>query len=79
MKSFAATALAVFFHILGFSVGCGLWLLIGWSLGNLVGAPISGALTGLAWQTGCYFVLHDQMAASLERGRVKFAAVIDRI
>lgn len=78
MKAFAATALAVLFHVFGFSVGCGLWLLIGWCFGTVAGAPITGALTGLAWQTGCYFLQHDRMAASLERGRLRFAQVLDR-
>ena len=79
MLSITATALAVFFHCLGFAIGCTIWSVIGWSLGSAFShAPISGALTGLAWQAGSYFLLHDQMAASLDRSRQKFLTVLER-
>lgn len=78
MKPFIATALAVFFHVVGFAVGAGIWVAIGYGIGLAIGAPISAALTGLAWQLGCYFVVHDQMAQALDRSRQKFLTVLDR-
>lgn len=41
MKSFFASALAVFFHCVGFAVGAGLWLAIGYAVGVAIGAPIA--------------------------------------
>ena len=79
MKSFIAAALAVFFHVLGFSIGCAIWAVIGWCLGSALShAPVSGALTGIAWQLGCYIWLHDQMWDSLQRTHQKFLLVLDR-
>ena len=78
MISIAATSLAVFFHCLGFVIGCAIWCCIGYGIGSAIDAPISGTLTGLAWQTGCYFVTHEQMSASLDRTRQKFLAVLER-
>ena len=78
MRSFIATSLAVFFHVVGFSIGCGIWCLIGYGFGSAIGAPISGTLTGLAWQAGCYLMVHDRMAEALDRSRQKFLTVLER-
>ena len=78
MRSFIAASLAVFFHVLGFSIGCAIWAVIGWGLGSAFShAPISGALTGIAWHLGCYIVQHDPMWAS-QRAHSRFLLVLDR-
>ena len=79
MKSLIAGTLALLFHTLGFAVGCGIWALIGWGLGSAFShAPVSGALTGIAWQLGCYVWQHDAMWASIQRAHSKFLFVLDR-
>ena len=79
MKSFIATVLALVFHTLGFAVGAGLWALVGYSIGVAIGAPVTGALSGLAFQLAAYLAVREQMAASLERGRQKFLLALDQI
>ena len=79
VKSFFATTLAVFFHVLGFSIGCLIWAAIGWGLGNAFShAPVSGALTGLAIQLAGYIHLHDQMWDHLQQSQQKFLAVLNQ-
>ena len=79
MKSILAGFIAISLHILGFAIGCGIWAVIGWGLGSAFShAPVSGALTGLAWQLGCYIWLHDQMWASVQRTYTKFVYILDR-
>lgn len=76
-KSFIASSIAVALSTLGFAIGCLLWVAIGWGLGSLVHAPISGALTGLAWQYGSFIVLKEMMWESLERNHVRFLNLIE--
>ena len=79
MKSFIAGFLALFFHTAGFAIGCVIWATVGYCLGSAFShAPVSGALTGLAYQLGCYIYLHDRMWESLQRGYQKFLLVLDR-
>ena len=79
MKSFIASALAVFFHILGFAIGCGIWVLFGWCLGSAFNhSPITGALCGLAVQLAGYISLHSQMWQHLQQSQQKFLAVLDQ-
>ena len=79
MKSFIAAVIAVFFHTLGFAIGCGIWATVGWCLGSAFShAPVSGALTGLAYQLGCYIILHSQMWDGLVRSHAKFLYILER-
>ena len=79
MKSFIAGTLALTFHTLGFALGCAIWAVIGWCLGSAFShAPVSGALTGIAYQLGCYIWLHDQMWAGLQQSYQKLLVVLDR-
>ena len=76
-KSFIASSIAVALQTIGFAIGCLLWVAIGWGLGSLVHAPISGALTGLAWQYGSFILLKEMMWESLERNQVRFLNLIE--
>ena len=76
LKDTIANLLAITFHILGFAIGCVIWMAVGLCLGNLASAPQTGVLCGLAYQTGCYFCLHEQMEAALERSRLRFATAL---
>ena len=76
-KSFIASTIAVTLSMIGFAIGCLLWVAIGWGLGSLVHAPISGALTGLAWQYGSFILLKEMMWESLERNHVRFLNLIE--
>jgi len=79
MKSTIATLFAIFFHIVGFSIGASLWAAIGYGFGSVTGTPLVGAITGLMWQLGCYIIAHEQMFAALERSQQKFLYVLQRI
>lgn len=79
MKSFIAAVLVLLFHTIGFAIGCGIWVTVGWCLGSALShAPITGALTGLAYQLGCYIWLHEQMWDGIQRSYQKFLLVLDR-
>ena len=75
-KSFIASTIAVTLCMIGFAIGCLLWVAIGWGLGSLVHAPISGALTGLAWQYGSFIVLKEMMWENLERNQLRVLGLI---
>ena len=79
MKPFLASTLAVVFHTIGFIVGAGLCCALGFSIGSLTAYPVTGALCGLAYQLAAYFIVHQQMLDSHERGRMKFLRVLDRV
>jgi hypothetical protein len=80
MISVYASVLAVFFHALGFAIGCVIWTVVGWCLGDAFShAPITGALTGLAWQVGCYFWYHDQMWSAVQRSHQRFELLLQRV
>ena len=80
MKSIIAGVIAISLHILGFAIGCGIWAVIGWGLGSAFShAPVSGALTGLAYQLGCYVYLHNQMWAGIQRSHAKFVYLLDQV
>ena len=79
MKSFIAAVLALFLHTIGFAIGCGIWATIGYGLGSAFShAPVTGALTGIAYQLGCYIWLHDHMWAGIQRSYQKFLLVLDQ-
>ena len=76
-KSFIASAIAVALQMVGFAIGCLLWGAIGWCLGSLVHAPITGALTGLAYQYASFIILKEMMWESLERNHMLFLELIE--
>lgn len=79
MKPFLAGTITLLLHTFGFAIGCCIWAAIGWGLGSTFShAPVSGALTGLAYQLACYIYLHDQMWAGIQRSYQKFLLVLDR-
>lgn len=79
MKPFIASAFAVFFHIFGFAIGCGIWVVVGWCLGSAFShAPVSGALCGLVIQLAGYIYVHDQMWEHLQQSQQKLLAVLDQ-
>lgn len=79
MSSFIASSLSVLLHMVGFAIGCVIWLTVGWCLGTAFShAPISGALTGLAWQLGCYTLQHEAMWASIEQTQEKLLLAFQR-
>lgn len=79
MKSTIAGAIVLFFHILGFAIGCGIWATIGYCLGSVFSdAPVSGALSGLAIQLAGYIYVHDQMWENLQQSQQKLLAVLDQ-
>ena len=73
-----ASVIAVALFTVGFAIGCLIWVAIGWCLGSQFHAPVSGALTGLAWQLGACISQHELVAASVERNSERFAALLDR-
>lgn len=80
MISVYASVLAVFFHALGFAIGSLMWVAIGYGLGGFFSdAPITGALTGLAWQLGCYLIVHEQMWAGVQRSHQRFELLLQRV
>ena len=79
MKSFIAHSIAVSLFTVGFAIGCLIWVAIGWGLGSAINdAPISGALTGLAWQLGACLIHREVMAASIERNIERFELLLSR-
>lgn len=76
-KSFIASSISVALSTLSFAIGCLLWVAIGWGFGSLVHAPISGALTGLAWQYGAFIFLKEMMWNSIERNHVLVLNLIE--
>ena len=78
MKSTIAMAIAVALFTLGFALGCLIWVAIGWCLGSLVDAPVSGALTGLAYQLWACIHCRELMADSIERNSARFEALLTR-
>ncbi len=73
-----ASIIAVTLHTLGFALGCLIWAAIGYGFGSLLGYPVVGALSGIAYQLAAYVALHDAMWASLSRSRDRFALLLDR-
>ena len=77
MKSTIATSICVALFTVGFAIGCLIWAAIGWGIGSLVSdAPVSGALTGLAYQLWSVIYLREQMAASIERNIARFEIIL---
>jgi len=77
--NFVASSLAVFFHVLGFSIGCAIWGGIGYALGGAFShAPLTGLLCGVAYQLAAYIHLHESMWDSLVRTQSRFVEVFSR-
>jgi len=79
MKSTIATSISVALFTVGFAIGCILWASIGYGIGSLVShAPISGALTGLAYQLWSVIYLREEMAESIDRNIERFEFLLNR-
>ena len=80
MKSTIASIIAVTFTTIGFAIGCVIWAAIGWCLGTAFShAPVSGALTGIAYQTWSFLYLRDEIWARTERSHAALVQVLERL
>jgi hypothetical protein len=77
-RSTLASLIAIALHTTGFAIGCLIWAAIGYGFGSLLGYPVVGALSGIAYQLASYLAVHDQMWDSLSRSTERFTVLLNR-